>query len=94
MAKVAAKEKLTKKKSVRIDTLSLEKVNYQILGGGAVVIVAGYIALSAQPWDNPIALTLAPILLVLGYLVIVPIGILYKKKSAAKSVSDIPAEQA
>lgn len=94
MAKVAAKEKLAKKKSVRIDSLSLEKVNYQILAAGAVVIIAGYIALSAQPWDNPIALTLAPILLVLGYLVIVPIGILYKKKGTAKSGSDIPAEQA
>ncbi|NUN70752.1 MAG: hypothetical protein HUU02_13705 [Bacteroidetes bacterium] len=94
MAKIAVKEKQAKKKSVRIETLSLEKVNYQILGAGAVVIVAGYIALSAQPWDNPIALTLAPILLVLGYLVIVPIGILYKKKGASQEQSGTAAEQA
>jgi hypothetical protein len=91
MAKIVAKEKLAKKKTVRIDSLSLENVNYQILGVGAVIIIAGYIALSAQPWDNPIALTLAPILLVLGYLVVIPIGILYKKKSADSKQTEVTA---
>lgn len=91
MAKVIAKEKTSKKKAIKIDSLSLENVNYQILGVGAVVIVAGYIALSAQPWDNPIALTLAPILLVIGYLVIVPIGILYKKKSTENKETEVTA---
>jgi len=79
MAKQIQKDKLSKK-TKRDDSLSLETINYQIILAGFVIIVAGYFALSAQPWDNPIALNVAPILLVLGYCVIIPIGILFRRK--------------
>jgi hypothetical protein len=46
--------------------------NYVIFGIAAVVILAGYIALSRG------SITLAPILLLLGYLVLIPWGILAK----------------
>jgi len=46
--------------------------NYIIFGLAALVILAGYIALSKG------SITLAPILLLLGYLVLIPIGILAK----------------
>jgi membrane protein YdbS with pleckstrin-like domain len=80
MAKLIQKEKITKKKTKRIESLSLEKINYLIILSGIVVILAGYIALSTKPWDNSIALTIAPVLLVLGYCVIIPIGIIFRKK--------------
>jgi hypothetical protein len=48
------------------------KKNYLIFGLAAVVILAGYIALSKG------SITLAPILLLLGYLVLIPMGILAK----------------
>lgn len=80
MAKAVQKERVVKKKTRVAATLSLEKTNYQIILGGVAVIIAGYLALSAKPWDNPMAMNVAPILLVLGYCVIVPIGILYKSK--------------
>jgi hypothetical protein len=48
------------------------KKNYVIFGAAAVVILAGYLALSRG------SITLAPILLLLGYLVLIPIGILAK----------------
>ncbi len=80
MAKIVQKEKTMKKKSTGGETLSLEPINYQIILSGVAVIIAGYFALSAKPWDNPIALNVAPILLVLGYCVIIPIGIIYRKK--------------
>ncbi len=82
MAKQLQKEKFAKKKPKRIETLSLEAINYQIILAGVVVIIAGYFALSAKPWDNPISLTVAPILLVIGYCVIIPIGIIYRKKKS------------
>jgi len=44
--------------------------NWQWLIAGAVVIIAGFISLSMG------SITLAPILLVLGYCVLIPIGIL------------------
>ena len=46
--------------------------NYVIFGIAAAVIVAGYVALSRG------SITLAPILLLLGYLVLIPWGILAK----------------
>ena len=46
--------------------------NYVIFGVAALVILAGYIALSRG------SITLAPILLLLGYLVLIPWGILAK----------------
>ncbi|MFZ4621071.1 MAG: hypothetical protein ACOYNS_10960 [Bacteroidota bacterium] len=88
MAKQIQKEKITKKKTFRNDTLSLEPINYQILLGGVAVIIAGYFALSAKPWDNPMALTVAPILLVMGYCVIIPIGIIYRKKKSESASAD------
>ncbi len=79
MAKQILKDKSTKK-TKRDESLSLEPINYQIIIAGVVIIVIGYFALSAQPWDNPMALTVAPILLVLGYCVVIPIGIIFRRK--------------
>jgi hypothetical protein len=47
------------------------------------MIVAGYIALSGDKVEGFLPLTLAPILLVLGYCVAIPLGIMYRKKSAS-----------
>jgi hypothetical protein len=93
MAKQIQKEKITKKKFTKIESLSLEPINYQILLAGVAVIIAGYFALSAKPWDNPIALTVAPILLVLGYCVIIPIGIIYRKKKSESGAADQSSSQ-
>ncbi len=46
--------------------------NYLIFGLAALVILAGYVFLSKG------SITIAPILLLLGYLVLIPIGILAK----------------
>ena len=46
------------------------KKNYVIFAAAAAVIIAGYVALSRG------SITLAPILLLLGYLVLIPWGIL------------------
>ena len=48
------------------------KKNYVIFGVAAAVILAGYFALSRG------SITLAPILLLVGYLVLIPWGILAK----------------
>lgn len=46
--------------------------NYVIFGVAALVILAGYLALSKG------SITLAPILLLVGYMILVPWGILAK----------------
>jgi hypothetical protein len=79
MAK-AAKAKLVKK-SRADDVFPLERENFLILGLGLLVIVAGYIALAGNSVDGFRQVTLSPILLVLGYCVIIPVGLVYRKKA-------------
>lgn len=52
--------------------LTLQKKNYAIMGLGLATIVAGFISLSAG------SITLAPLLLVVGYCVLIPLGLLLK----------------
>jgi hypothetical protein len=79
MARVASK--IASKRKGQAAALPFTKRNYQILGIGLLFIVLGYIALSQQPWDGTMPLVVAPILLVLGYCVIIPLGILYREKA-------------
>ncbi len=78
MAKPVRKTE-SKRRSVKDDKLPLGKENFYIIGVGLVVILAGYLALAKGPIEGFLPLVLAPILLVLGYCVIIPLGILYKK---------------
>jgi hypothetical protein len=91
MARVTAKV-AAKRKSAPA-TLPFSKKNYQILGIGLLTIVLGYVALSQQPWDGAMALVVAPILLVLGYCVIIPFGILYREKKEVLSVTEETPDQ-
>jgi hypothetical protein len=81
MAKETSKN--VRKKAKSEELLPLEKINYIILVIGLAVILAGYAALSTGPWDGAMALTVAPLLLVAGYCIIIPLGILYRPKKTA-----------
>ena len=70
----------SKRKSI-FDALPFTKTNYQILACGIVMIILGYIALSQEPWDGFWPLDVAPVLLVLGYCVLIPLGILFRKRT-------------
>ena len=91
MARVTSKV-VTKKKTPSVG-LPFTKRNYQILGLGILSIVLGYLALSQSPWNGTMPLVVAPILLVLGYCVVIPLGILYRDKSESISTRT-PAEDA
>jgi hypothetical protein len=80
MARV--EQKGTAKRKPILESLPFNKTNYRILGLALLSIVLGYIALNQPPWDGFWPLDVAPILLVLGYCVLVPLGILYRKKAA------------
>jgi hypothetical protein len=91
MAKVASK--VAAKKKAPSMALPFTKRNYQILGLGLIVIVLGYLALSQSPWDGTMPLVVAPILLVLGYCVVIPFGILYREKSESHPAPIATTEQ-
>ena len=62
------------------EALPFTKVNYWILLSGIALIIIGYITLGQDPWDGFLPLVVAPVLLVAGYCVVIPIGILFRSK--------------
>jgi hypothetical protein len=71
MAKKEAKDKKDKKTSVLAD-IKYTKKNYLFFGAGLISVVLGFILLAGG------SIVLAPILLVIGYIVFFPLGILLK----------------
>ena len=85
-------KRITSKQKTLVAALPFTKSNYQILGGGILCIVLGYIALAQDPWDGTMPLVIAPILLVLGYCVMIPIGILFRRRTGTEGITQ-PLEQ-
>lgn len=63
----------------------LQRTNFLILGIGALIIALGYIFMALP--DDPDAFltrTLAPVLLVFSFVVVIPYGLLYKEDKEQK----------
>ena len=54
------------------------KKNYLLFGIGILVIILGYIIMVTGEVNSFQSVKLAPVLLVIGYLVIIPLSIFYK----------------
>ena len=80
----------TKKKNVKTSGKSLpspfnmywERTNYILFGLGMFLIILGFYFMGQGEWDSSSSLVISPILLFLGFVVVMPISILYRKKSA------------
>jgi pilus assembly protein TadC len=83
MAKIAAgKTKKKLKRKAFIAELELpQRINYIIMLGGVLVVLLGYIVMSMGDDISPLSVTVAPIILTIGYCVIIPLGILYRRRS-------------
>lgn len=55
-------------------------VNFKLLGVCVLLLLIGYIFLGQGPVYNHISWSIAPIILVAVYCILIPITILYKKK--------------
>ena len=84
-AQARSASRTRKKKEMASFQLPFTRINYLGLGLGILFIVIGYICLSQPPVDGFISVTLAPILLVLGYCVIIPIAIFLKEPKSKAS---------
>ena len=83
-----------KHRSLVNEPLPLGRKNYVILGAGILVIVAGYLAMLEGSVEGFLPLVLSPILLVTGYCVVIPIGIMYRKSSSKEPAVAEPVNQA
>ncbi|MCK4234728.1 hypothetical protein KAU34_06580 [candidate division WOR-3 bacterium] len=70
--KLIEQKKQAKKTLIREEILSFNKKNYSLFSAGIISIIVGYLFLSRG------SITIAPILLVLGYVILIPISIIIK----------------
>ncbi|NQV29737.1 MAG: DUF3098 domain-containing protein [Candidatus Marinimicrobia bacterium] len=63
-----------------LSELPFTRTNYILFIAGLFVIILGYILMGTGELNSVQSLSISPIVLLLGYLVIIPIAILYKKK--------------
>ena len=82
-------ERTVKKDFISPFRIYWEKENYYFLAAGIVVVILGFYFLSIGPWDSFSSLVIAPVLLFIGYVIIFPASILFRKKfSHPKSQED------
>lgn len=79
MAKKRTK-KSSKNKQV-INRLVFTRENYVIFFAGLFLILAGYLVMALGGTSSTLSLVVAPIILFIAYLVVVPVAILYRKKT-------------
>lgn len=60
--------------------LKLTKKNFILFGIGLLVLFLGFVSLNQGPANNPISLTLGPVLLVVAYCILIPVAIMLKDK--------------
>ncbi len=63
------------------ETWSFSKTNYIFFGSGLGLIILGYIVMAMGEVNSFQSLTLAPIMLFIGYIVLIPIALLYRDQS-------------
>ena len=64
---------------------ALTTVNYILFGVAVVLMIVGYYFLSIGPADSSQSMTIAPIVLVIAYCVVVPLAIIWRKKPAKET---------
>ncbi len=62
----------------------LNKKNIILVAIGVLLLIIGYFCLATGPANNPVSLTVAPLILVLAYVVVIPLGILFGGKKQDK----------
>jgi len=67
------------------ETRSFSQTNYILFGAGLLIIIVGYIVMATGDTYSSQSLTVAPIMLFIGYIILIPASLIYKKD---KSKSD------
>lgn len=72
----------SKKSFVSPFNIYWEKNNYYLLFAGIGIIILGFYLMSVGPWNSFTSLVISPIVLVIGYLFVLPGSIFYRKKES------------
>ena len=58
-----------------------EKTNYLLFGLGILIIIVGFYFMSLGEWNSTPSMVISPILLFIGFVIVIPASIFYRKKS-------------
>ncbi|MFQ6605502.1 MAG: DUF3098 domain-containing protein [Fidelibacterota bacterium] len=64
---------------------SFSKTNYILFGAGLATVILGYILMAIGDVNSTLSLSVAPVMLFVGYIVIIPLSLIYRDK---KNTSD------
>ena len=64
------------------------KNNYYLLSLGIVVLILGFYLMSIGNWDSTVSLFVSPFVLMLGYLLIIPSSISFRKNNKDQNKQD------
>ena len=96
MARAVVKTRRVEKqrKAKTVTEMPLKPINYKIIIGGALLIVITYIILATNDTVYGfIPLNVVPILLFIGYLIVIPFGILYRGRKSNIPLAGKPVTQ-
>ena len=65
-----------------------EKNNYYLLYAGIGIIILGFYLMSIGPWNSFTSLVISPIVLVIGYILVIPASIFYRKKNNTEDIKE------
>ena len=89
MAKVQNKRKSGRRVVQAVPEAELpQRMNYVIIIAGVVTLLAGFLIMSAGDAVSSLSVTIAPVILFIGYCVIIPVGIMYKKKKTVEKTAE------
>lgn len=88
MAKAVRKRSVKSAKKTFVSPFSIywDKTNYLLLVAGMVFVLVGFYVMSLGKWDSTESLVISPIILFIGYVIIFPLSILFRKKETAEVV--------
>jgi len=66
-----------------LSELPFTRINYILFLAGLLVIILGYVLMGTGELNSVQSLSISPVVLLIGYLVIIPVAILYRKKDKA-----------
>lgn len=78
-----SKEK-TPEKAHLFEGWAFTRINYLLFGIGLALILAGYLVMYSGTVNSFRSLTLAPIMLFLGYVVVIPAALIYRDRASSE----------
>jgi len=92
-AKPVSKQKKVFSKPKKEQPFPLEKDNFIIIGAGIFLLVIGYIFMSQNSVSGFLPTVVAPIILVLGYCIVIPYGILRRSKKKTEVKETVQTQE-